>query len=212
MTNEHSACHLFDHVCWIMLCLIMCVNVQPLITTEWGYHTARVNSVAWSPDSRHIASGALDTNAIVWTPGSKTNYTVVKGITCLQSCIPVAISWTQLIAFYLHNLIRWKGRNKFPCLSVIIIISVSFSQTPVHTAWQGGLRVHSPAFTSEDFEPSAGWLGRSRWLVMTLVQRQLPTHPFTVPCGLWGGKNKACSVSWSKVVNGIPNHGVVFVI
>ena len=131
---------------------------------------------------------------------------------CLQSCIPVAISWTQLIAFYLHNLIRWKGRNKFPCLSVIIIISVSFSQTPVHTAWQGGLRVHSPAFTSEDFEPSAGWLGRSRWLVMTLVQRQLPTHPFTVPCGLRGGKNKACSVSWSKVVNGIPNHGVVFVI
>jgi len=54
--------------------------LQPLITSEWGYHTARVNSVAWSPDSRHVASGALDTNAIVWTAGSKTNYTVVKGI------------------------------------------------------------------------------------------------------------------------------------
>jgi len=54
--------------------------VQALITTEWGYHTARVNSVAWSPDSRRVASGALDTNAIVWTPGSKSNYTVVKGI------------------------------------------------------------------------------------------------------------------------------------
>jgi len=58
----------------------MCVDLQPLITTEWGYHTARVNSVSWSPDSRHVASGALDTNAIVWSPGSKTNYTVVKGI------------------------------------------------------------------------------------------------------------------------------------
>jgi len=56
------------------------VSLQPLITTEWGYHTARVNSVAWGPDSRHLASGALDTNAIVWTPGSKMNYIVVKGI------------------------------------------------------------------------------------------------------------------------------------
>jgi len=70
----------------------MCVKcVQALITSEWGYHTARVNSVAWSPDSRHVASGALDTNAIVWTPGSKTNYTVVKGIcraTLLSNCLP----------------------------------------------------------------------------------------------------------------------------
>jgi len=35
-----------------------------------------------------VASGALDTNAIVWSPGSKTNYTVVKGIsyTCMFTC------------------------------------------------------------------------------------------------------------------------------
>jgi len=62
-----------------------------LITTEWGYHTARVNSVAWSPDSRHVASGALDTNAIAWSPGSKTNYTVIKGISCVHDIVTVTV-------------------------------------------------------------------------------------------------------------------------
>ncbi|ESO04710.1 hypothetical protein HELRODRAFT_156976 [Helobdella robusta] len=46
---------------------------------EWGYHTARVNSINWSPDSKHLASGALDTHCIIWDPSSKTNYTVIKG-------------------------------------------------------------------------------------------------------------------------------------
>lgn len=49
------------------------------MSTEWGYHTARVNSVAWTPDSKHLASGALDTHLIVWSPDSKTKYQVVKG-------------------------------------------------------------------------------------------------------------------------------------
>lgn len=50
-----------------------------LVSTEWGYHTARVNSVAWTPDSKHVASGSLDTHLIVWSPDSKTKYLVVKG-------------------------------------------------------------------------------------------------------------------------------------
>ncbi|KHJ77790.1 WD domain, G-beta repeat protein [Oesophagostomum dentatum] len=33
---------------------------------EWTFHTAKVNCVAWSPDSRHLATGGLDTNIIVW--------------------------------------------------------------------------------------------------------------------------------------------------
>ena len=72
---------------WALLAVQMLLRVQALITTEWGYHTARVNSVAWSPDSRRVASGALDTNAIVWTPGSKSNYTVVKGIWLFMWCL-----------------------------------------------------------------------------------------------------------------------------
>ena len=34
---------------------------------QWVFHTARVNSVAWSPDSKHAASGGLDTNLEVWS-------------------------------------------------------------------------------------------------------------------------------------------------
>ncbi|KAL6724207.1 hypothetical protein Aduo_019114 [Ancylostoma duodenale] len=33
---------------------------------EWTFHTAKVNCVAWSSDNRHIATGGLDTNVIVW--------------------------------------------------------------------------------------------------------------------------------------------------
>lgn len=33
---------------------------------EWTFHTARVNCSAWSPDSRFIATGGIDTNVIVW--------------------------------------------------------------------------------------------------------------------------------------------------
>ena len=33
------------------------------------YHTARINTVAWSPDSRLVATGSLDTCAIVYEIG-----------------------------------------------------------------------------------------------------------------------------------------------
>lgn len=54
-------------------------DYKGLISSEWGYHTARVNSINWTPDSQHLASGALDTHCIVWDPKSKTQYTVLKG-------------------------------------------------------------------------------------------------------------------------------------
>lgn len=34
---------------------------------EWGFHTAKVNCVAWSPNSLYIASGGLDCSLIVWS-------------------------------------------------------------------------------------------------------------------------------------------------
>jgi len=33
----------------------------------WVYHTARVSSLAWSPDSLHLVSGSLDSNLFVWS-------------------------------------------------------------------------------------------------------------------------------------------------
>nr|XP_032522738.1 actin-interacting protein 1 [Danaus plexippus plexippus] len=45
---------------------------------EWGFHTARVNRVAWSPDSLRVVSGALDTCLIVWSVAAPTKHIVIK--------------------------------------------------------------------------------------------------------------------------------------
>lgn len=34
---------------------------------EWGFHTAKVNCVAWSPNSQYVASGGLDCSLILWS-------------------------------------------------------------------------------------------------------------------------------------------------
>ena len=33
----------------------------------WKFHTAKVLCLAWSPSGRHLASGSLDTNIIIWS-------------------------------------------------------------------------------------------------------------------------------------------------
>ena len=40
----------------------------------WTFHSARVASLAWTPDSLHLASGSLDTHVYIWdvkTPSKK---------------------------------------------------------------------------------------------------------------------------------------------
>ncbi|XP_041983080.1 actin-interacting protein 1 [Aricia agestis] len=45
---------------------------------EWGFHTARVNCVGWSPDGARVASGSLDTSLIVWSLAAPAKHTVIK--------------------------------------------------------------------------------------------------------------------------------------
>jgi len=45
---------------------------------EWGFHNARVNTVAWSPDSTMVASGSLDTTIIIWSVTSPAKHTIIK--------------------------------------------------------------------------------------------------------------------------------------
>lgn len=45
---------------------------------EWGFHTARVNCLAWSPDSKVLVSGGLDTNLIVWLPAQPTKHFITR--------------------------------------------------------------------------------------------------------------------------------------
>ena len=45
---------------------------------EWGFHTAKVNCVAWSPDSTLVASGSLDTSIIVWSVEKPNKHLIIK--------------------------------------------------------------------------------------------------------------------------------------
>jgi WD repeat-containing protein 1 (actin-interacting protein 1) len=43
------------------------VPKHELITARWSFHSARVNTLSWTADSLHCASGALDTHIYVWS-------------------------------------------------------------------------------------------------------------------------------------------------
>lgn len=45
---------------------------------EWGFHTARVNCLAWSPDSKILVSGGLDTNLIAWYTEQPSKHFIIK--------------------------------------------------------------------------------------------------------------------------------------
>uniref|UniRef100_A0A0V0G6W9 Actin-interacting protein 1 n=1 Tax=Triatoma dimidiata TaxID=72491 RepID=A0A0V0G6W9_TRIDM len=45
---------------------------------EWGFHNARVNCVAWSPNSQQVASGSLDTTIIIWSVLHPAKHTIIK--------------------------------------------------------------------------------------------------------------------------------------
>ncbi|XP_026500206.2 actin-interacting protein 1 [Vanessa tameamea] len=45
---------------------------------EWGFHSARVNCVSWSPDGARVASGSLDTTVIVWSRLAPNKHTHIK--------------------------------------------------------------------------------------------------------------------------------------
>ncbi|XP_069948850.1 actin-interacting protein 1 isoform X1 [Cherax quadricarinatus] len=45
---------------------------------EWGFHNARINCVAWSPDSLLVASGSLDTMIIIWSISHPNKHIIIK--------------------------------------------------------------------------------------------------------------------------------------
>ncbi|KAJ1561533.1 hypothetical protein HK096_004353 [Nowakowskiella sp. JEL0078] len=55
------------------------VNEKKVKITQWMFHTSRITSVAWSPDSLHCASGSLDTNVEIWSVRSPTKHIAIKG-------------------------------------------------------------------------------------------------------------------------------------
>ncbi|KAJ6542422.1 hypothetical protein B0H10DRAFT_2135787, partial [Mycena sp. CBHHK59/15] len=54
------------------------VKEQKMITARWSFHSARVNSLVWTPDSKHCASGSLDTHVYVWSVVNPTRSIALK--------------------------------------------------------------------------------------------------------------------------------------
>lgn len=38
-----------------------------MVTSRWTHHSARISSLSWTADSKHLASGSLDTNVYIWS-------------------------------------------------------------------------------------------------------------------------------------------------
>ena len=58
---------------------------------EWGFHTAKVNCVAWSPDSKFVVSGGLDCAIIVWSVQQPAKHLILQSAH-IQSQI-TAVKW-----------------------------------------------------------------------------------------------------------------------
>ncbi|KAF9788338.1 WD40 repeat-like protein [Thelephora terrestris] len=54
------------------------VKEKKLITSAWAFHSARVNSIQWTSDSRFCATGSLDTNVYVWSVEKPTKHIAIK--------------------------------------------------------------------------------------------------------------------------------------
>lgn len=53
-------------------------DYKPAHNQEWGFHSARVNCVSWSPDSLRVVSGSLDTALIVWNVTTPNKHLIIK--------------------------------------------------------------------------------------------------------------------------------------
>lgn len=43
------------------------MNQTQLLSSRWAHHSARINSLSWTDDSLHCASGSLDTHVYIWS-------------------------------------------------------------------------------------------------------------------------------------------------
>uniref|UniRef100_A0A915IGT6 Actin-interacting protein 1 n=1 Tax=Romanomermis culicivorax TaxID=13658 RepID=A0A915IGT6_ROMCU len=64
---------------------------------EWTFHTARVNCLAWNPNSRHLATGSLDTSVIVWDLQNPGEYPIIIKDARLELCERILLMFADLM-------------------------------------------------------------------------------------------------------------------
>ncbi|CAG0914909.1 unnamed protein product [Notodromas monacha] len=58
--------------------------------SDWGFHTAKVNCVAWSPNSARVASGSLDTSIMIWSMDKPSKHYEIKNAHAMSQIVKVA--------------------------------------------------------------------------------------------------------------------------
>lgn len=92
---------------------ILCYDTTShrLIIDEWVFHSARINCLAWSPDSQHCVSGSLDTNVEVWSVKEPMKHIAIKnahldavtGVAFLEDDLVVSAGADACIKIYKLN-------------------------------------------------------------------------------------------------------------
>ncbi|RDB29946.1 putative WD repeat-containing protein C9G1.05 [Hypsizygus marmoreus] len=54
------------------------VKEKKMITSRWSFHSARINSIAWTSDSQHCASASLDTHVYIWSVAKPMKNIAIK--------------------------------------------------------------------------------------------------------------------------------------
>ena len=51
-----------------------------LITGQWTSHSAQIDSLTWTADGKHIASGSLDTHIYIWSTDNPSRNIALKNV------------------------------------------------------------------------------------------------------------------------------------
>ncbi|TCD64690.1 WD40 repeat-like protein [Steccherinum ochraceum] len=54
------------------------VQKHSTVTSRWSFHSARIHSLAWTPDGKHCASGSLDTHIYIWSVDNPVKNIAIK--------------------------------------------------------------------------------------------------------------------------------------
>lgn len=91
---------------------------------EWGFHNAKVNTVAWSPNSLLVASGSLDTTIIIWSVTNPAKHTIIKSklrkivnnmmtynmrFSCSFRCASTVANYSPRVAGQQYCDLHWTG-------------------------------------------------------------------------------------------------------
>ncbi len=74
-------------------------NFNNVTRDMWQHHAGRITELAWSPDSKHLASCSIDTHCMIYSPESTMNHFQIKSKTKMKAILTMCISIIFQIIF-----------------------------------------------------------------------------------------------------------------